>query len=372
MLVPKSDFIGLEGLVHLGAGGETPVLRRHMDAIERFARDKVGGQPTRDHFWEVRERVCTRLAGMMNLQPDDIALIGNASEGIARVISSFPWMPGDNAVTANVEYPSGLYGLARLQKLEVKLRAVQAKNWYLDVDDIIAACDKRTRLVIVSYVSFLTGQRLDLHRLAAGLRRYNAALLVDATHGLGVVPVPGEVCDFVVSSGYKWLLGTHTGILAWNRRSWSQFEPLGVGWRSIDHHLNPEYPHSYHLHDTAARAELGNPNWLDVFILDSAIDYLLQVGIDRISAHALALGGDLRAGLLELGLPVTTPARCEERAGNICFMHPAAEKLARTAAEQGIIVWGSEGRVRSSVHLYVTPDDIATYLSALPDLLKTV
>ncbi|HMA13188.1 MAG TPA: hypothetical protein VKP12_00285, partial [Kiloniellaceae bacterium] len=45
---PKSDFIGLEGKIHLATGGEPPLLVRHRDAFERFARDKAGGY---DGYW---------------------------------------------------------------------------------------------------------------------------------------------------------------------------------------------------------------------------------------------------------------------------------------------------------------------------------
>jgi selenocysteine lyase/cysteine desulfurase len=309
---------------------------------------------------------------MLELHPDDIGLLGSASEGIAQVVSSFSWQPGDVVVTAATEFPSGLYALARLQQLGVELRVVQPRDWYLDVDDLIAACDGRTRLVITSHVSYLTGQRLDLQRLAAGVHGAGAALLVDATHALGVVPVPGRLCDFVVSSCYKWLLGTHMGILAWNRRAWPRFEPMGIGWRSAEPDPDSALPERYLLHPDATRAELGNPNHMDVYVLDSALEYLHAVGLERICAYVLALGRELRAGLADLGLPLITPALAEERAGNICFLHPQAEALARLAAPRGILIWGGDGRVRSSVHLYVTQDDIAAYLAALPGLLAAV
>jgi len=45
-------------------------------------------------------------------------------------------------------------------------------------------------------------------RCAAG-----TLLIVFATHALGVVPIPGELCDLLVCSGYKWSLASHMGIL---------------------------------------------------------------------------------------------------------------------------------------------------------------
>jgi cysteine desulfurase / selenocysteine lyase len=370
MLVPKRDFIGLEGIVHLAAGGETPLLARHLAAFERFAADKASGLAGRERFDQTHARVRAHLARMLGMQPTDIALLGSTSEGIAQVLSALDWHKGDTVVTAENEFPSGLYALARLRALGVELRTVATPSHYLDPDDLIAACDQRTRLVYLSHVSFRTGQRLDLERIAVGVHRAGALLLLDATHALGVVPMRGELCDFVVCSGYKWLLGTHLGILAWNRRRLPGFEPRGVGWRSASDAADPSA--IYQLHADARRAELGNPNYLDVYILESALEYLAAVGQERISVYVLQLGGELRAALIGLGLEVTTPAASDERAGNICFLHPRAEQLARLAAERAIQIWGSDGRVRLSVHLYVTPEDVALLVAALPQLLAEV
>lgn len=366
MIAPKSDFIGLEGVAHLAAGGETPMLHRHLEAAARFAVDKGGGMAGRERFWGVRARVCSRLGAMLSLDPGDIALLGSASQGIGQVISSYDWRPGDSVVVGATEFPSGVFGLARLRALGVDVRVVPARDWYLDVEALIAACDSRTRLVYASHVSYLTGQRLDLERLSAGVHQAGAELLLDATHSLGVVPVPGHLADFVVSSCYKWLLATHMGVLAWNRRARADFVPLGVGWRSGE---ASETPDDYRLHADAARAEVGNPNHLDVYILESALDYLHALGSERVAAHALHWGGVLRAGLVRLGLPVITPEPEDERAGNLCITSAKSDAIAARAAERGILLWGGEGRLRCSVHCYVTPEDIERVLDELPALL---
>lgn len=365
VLAPKSDFIGLEGVAHFAAGGETPVLRRHLEAAARFAQDKGGGMAGRERFWDVRARAAERLAAMLGMHPGDIAMVGSASEGIGQVVSSFEWKPGDSVVVGATEFPSGVFGLARLRALGVEVRVVPARDWYLRVEDLAAACDASTRLVYASHVSYLTGQRLDVARLSEGVRAAGAALLLDATHSLGVVPVPGHLADFVVCSGYKWLLATHMGVLAWNRARRSEFTPLGVGWRSGTAGAEPG---TYTLHSDAARAEAGNPNHLDVYILDSALDYLHGLGLDRVAAHALTLGGKLREGLGRRGLPLITPEAEDERAGNICLAHPDSEAVVARAAERNILLWGGDGRLRLSVHCYVTTEDVERILAVLPEL----
>jgi len=369
MLAPKSDFIGLEGITHLATGGEPPLLKAHREAFEAFARDKSRGFRGYAAHWVVGEEVRGRLAAMTGLAADDFALVGSASTAIASVLSSFNWYAGDNVVTSSLEYASGRYAFARLKGLGVETRLAEPVDWRIDVDGLIAACDQRTRIVYVSQVSYLTGQALDIAALSAALKPRGIALLVDVSHALGVVPVDGRLADFMVSAGYKWLLGTHTGILAWNRARWPDFEPLHIGWSSAAPGPTPD---TYALKESAGRAEAGNPNHLDTYLLRTSLAYLEEISLARIADHAWTLGGELRHALAELGLAVTTPAEPEARAGNICFTHPAAERLMQLAAEDDILIWADTGRVRVSVHLFVDADDIARFLDRLPEYLGNV
>jgi len=92
-----------------------------------------------------------------------------------------------------------------LRERGVEARVLRTRA-HFSLDDLAALVDRRTRLILASQVSYLTGQRLDLARCADIAHGVGGRLAVDATHAAGVVPVPGGACDFVVSSCYKWLL----------------------------------------------------------------------------------------------------------------------------------------------------------------------
>jgi selenocysteine lyase/cysteine desulfurase len=101
-------------------------------------------------------------------------------------------------------------------------------------DEVTAAIDGRTRVIGVSHVSYLTGARHDLAALRAAADAIGARLFVDASHSLGVVPVPASLCDIVVSCAYKWLLGIHgVGVFYVNVERWPDLAPPWVGWHSI-------------------------------------------------------------------------------------------------------------------------------------------
>ncbi len=359
VLFPKDDFIDLGDRVHLASGGQPPLLKIHRNAFEAFARDKSTGMAGYDRHWQVCDEVRSLLSHRINLHAGDIALLGNASEGIARVVSSFDWQHGDNVVVSALDYASGKFSFLQLEETGVEVRLVKSNENFIGSDALIAACDAKTRIVYVSQVNAHTGQKLDLAPLSQALRRRGIALLVDASHALGVVPLDGQLCDFMVSSTYKFLLGSHMGILAWNREAWPQFEPKQVGWHSA---IPGTDPGTYELLPDGRRAELGNANHLEVYILHASLRYLATTSEATLERYIAELSIVLFRGLQAFGLDILTPEDPECRGPNISFRHPNPRMFADLAAREDILLWGDSGRVRASLHGFVSEADIARFL----------
>jgi selenocysteine lyase/cysteine desulfurase len=361
-LIAKSEFIGLDGVTSLVTGGEPPLLQKHRQAFEDYANDKAQGHAGYWKHWAVNEEVRALAAAMLNLQTHNISLIGSASEGISQVVSSIDWRAGDNAVTADVEYASGRFAFAGLQKFGVEARIQKTRRWRVDVRELVAMCDSNTRLVYVSQVGYKTGQLLDLSYLSHALTERGVPLINDVSHALGVTPVDGNHADFTVCAGYKWLLGTQTGIFAWNKTRRPVFEPRGIGWRSW---VAQEPGGEIRPRPDANRVQVGNSNHLDVYLLRESLQTILEVGVDRIRRHVIRLGDRLLEALRELDLYITTPEAPDERAGNICFLHPDPGRLVQLAATENILFWGDEGRIRISIHLFNDESDVDTVIDFL-------
>jgi cysteine desulfurase/selenocysteine lyase len=365
-MLAKSAFVGLENVAHLCTGGEAPWLRSHGEACRRFGELKSGGMAGRDEMFRVYGRAKAGVARMLGVGSERVAFLAHASEGLNQAVASVAWRPGDNAVFADLEYPSSVYPVARLKDAGVEARVVPSREHYVSIDDIAAAVDRRTRLLLVSQVSYLTGQMLDLSECAEIARASGAWLAVDATHALGVAPVDANLCDFVVSACYKWLLATHgVGVFAYDPARVGELRPNVIGWHSIGERGGMADPLAMPLRGDASRLEAGNPSLLGLFVLDSALQTLAPFRTDDVLAHAHALGDALIEGLRSRGRTVITPARREERAGNVCFLEPDGAGLAERLAARGVLVWGSEGRVRVSAHLYDDMGDVERFFVEL-------
>ncbi len=367
-LIAKSEFIGIEQAAHLAAGGEAPMLASHVSAVSRFMFDKGVGMPGRERMFDVVRDVRSGLGKLLGVAPQDIALMLNAGAGLHAAASGFDWRPGDNVVVARSEFPSLIHVWQALHGSPVEVRQV-GNDIVPTVEDYASAVDSRTRAIAVSHVSYLTGARQDLAALRALADKHGARLIVDASHALGVVPVPGELCDVVVSCSYKWLLATHgIGVFYVNSRRWPELAPEAVGWHSVIEEPDWRQRDGYRLKADGQRFEQGNIAFASAYVLNNALARLLQLDAGDVEAHSIELGTILMNGLSRLGLVVTTPASPAARAGNVSFMTPRSEEIEAALRARGILVWGGDGRIRISVHAYNDENDVARALDALADL----
>ena len=365
-LIDKREFVGLDGVAHLCTGGEAPWLSSHTEACARFGALKSASMAGREAMFVIGERARARAARVLGVETAEVAFLAHASEGLNQAVRSVEWRAGDNVVFADLEYPSLIYPAAVLRERGVEPRVVRTRDHYLSLDDLAAQVDRRTRLVLVSQVSYLTGQRLDLARCADIADAVGARLAVDATHAAGVVPVPGGVCDFVVSACYKWLLATHgVGLFGYSARRVGELVPATVGWHSVGHRGGPGDPLAMPWRPDASRLEAGNPSLLGLAVLDNALARLEGLAAEAVERHAVGLGGRLIEGLRSRGFTVLTPEAPAERAGNVCFLADDAAGLAGRLAALRVLVWGGEGRIRVSPHVHCDPDDVERFFEAL-------
>lgn len=365
-LLAKEAFIGIGDCTYLYTGAEAPILHAGRDALMTYASAKSRAAAGREEQLEMERRCRDQIARLLGAGPGDIAMLSSASEAINSIANGIDWQLGDNVVVNDIEYPSVVFPWLKQRPHGVEVRVVHHRGWRVETNDLIAAIDERTRVVAVSHVSFLSGFRHDLRVLSEAAHRVGALFVVDATQSLGVVPVDGKLCDFVVASSYKWMLGTHgAAVLYWNREAVPDFVPASVGWWSVESIFLSDRYRDYHLKSDAERFIVGYPCMPTIYVLEHSVSRLLQVGIDAIEAHVLALGQKLIAGLTDQGWTVMTSAAEHERAGNIAFVASEPEGLAATLAQDDVHVWGGDDRIRISIHLFNDEHDIERLLAAL-------
>src|SRR3546814_2643228 len=132
----------------------------------------------------------------------------------ACALSAIPFATGYSVMVSDLDYAAGRHTMLLLASLGVETRVVKGRGWRIEADDLLAACDGRTRALYVSHLTSLTGQRVDVPALSAALAGSRTLLIVDSSHSLRVVPVDRRLADLTVSSGYNFLCAPHLPILS--------------------------------------------------------------------------------------------------------------------------------------------------------------
>ena len=363
-LFDPRDFLIPEGVTHVCAGGETPCLRGHAAALSRYLHDKSNGMTGRVAQEAQVARARAGIARAWGTDTGSIGFVGNVAEGVSIVSDSIDWRDGDNICVDTNEYPSVVGPFLIRRQPRVALRQAQGTG----PDRFAAQVDERTRVIGVSYVSYLTGERQDLTALRTLADKAGAMLIVDFTQAAGYLPLEAAVADFAFSACYKWLLGI-TGVAAayWNRDRQPAWSPASAGWYSFEpgsRGYDPPPP----LRDDAMRFTRGNPAHGPVYVLADGLDYLARHDVAAIQAHVQTLTTALLERLGELHIPSTTPADPARHGASVCVASPRAADIVDALAARGIYAWNGHGRVRFSFHGYNAMADVDRIAAALKSI----
>jgi selenocysteine lyase/cysteine desulfurase len=360
-LFDPRDFAIAQGITHVCAGGETACLRRHDAALSRYLHDKSSGMAGRIAQEAEIARARAGIARLWGVDVGSVGFVSNVAEGVSIVAESLNWQDDDEILIDADEYPSvaGPFLLRRHPSVTIR----QARG---SEPDRFAACvNDRTRVIGVSYVSYLTGERHDLHALRVLADKVGALLVVDFTQASGYLPIDATVADFAFSACYKWMLGiTGVAVAYWNRACQPGWSPVSAGWHSFAPGARG-YDDPPPLRADALRFTRGNPAHAPIYVLAEALDYLAAYDMRDLQAHAQALTTSMLQGLRKLQLPTLTPSDPARHGASVCVPSEQAQSIVDGMAENGVLAWSGQGRIRFSFHGYNSAPDVDRAIDAL-------
>jgi selenocysteine lyase/cysteine desulfurase len=336
-------------------------------ALAAYYADKSVGSPGRRQLHCEEERTRSAVGRLLGTDSQNIALVSCAGEALNVLANSIDWRPEDEVVISDLEFPSGVLAWLRLRERGVKVRVLPSEEGRISLESFQRAIGEHTRVACVSHVSYKTGTRIPfLRELSCAAHAVGALMVVDATQSLGRLPVAVDGIDFLVASSYKWLLGAHGLSVAYlSPSARDRLVPGVLGWYSITDVFTPDRFEQYTLKPGAGWLMVGMPAFPSIYVLRRSVEFLLEVGVDRIDTELRSLVTALRQGIEELGFALLTPTDPAFASGIVSFAHPDSERIAAALEQRDVIVWAGDGRVRASVHLYNDRSDVERYLKAL-------
>lgn len=209
---------------------------------------------------------------------DHVIFTCNATEALNTAICGLI-RPGDHVVTTDLEHNSVLRPLYRLEREQgVRLSFVPAdKKGRVDYGVFESLITPETRAVVCTHASNLTGNVLDIQRIAAMAHKKGALCVIDASQSAGCLPIDMEKMglDAVCFTGHKGLMGPQgTGGLC--IRPGVEIAPLKVGGTGIQSYSKTQ-PEAYPV-----RLEAGTLNGHGIAGLHAALEFMEATGLETI------------------------------------------------------------------------------------------
>ena len=190
-------------LSHVALAAGDMGLRRKYNPWKMFPAD----------FFTESEATRAVFASMINASADDIAIVPAASYGTAIASANIPLASGQNIVLLDEQFPSNVYPWFE----QAKAASAEIITIARPIDDqwtplILDAINDKTGIVALPHCHWTDGGLIDLVAVGKRCREVGAALVIDATQSLGVLPFDVQAIqpDFMVAATYKWLMGPYT------------------------------------------------------------------------------------------------------------------------------------------------------------------
>lgn len=209
--------------VNFNNGGVSPSPRVVLEAMRRYL--EYSNQAPSFFMWRHLEpeieNVRRRLARSFGADPEEIAITRNASEALEIALFGIHMVPGDEALTTDADYPRMITTLKQRERRDgIKLVQVPIPAVPKSHNELVGAFERgitdRTKLILVSHVSFMNGQIFPVRRIVELGRRRGIPVIVDGAHAFAQFPMKRDDlgCDYYGTSLHKWLLApVGTGML---------------------------------------------------------------------------------------------------------------------------------------------------------------
>ena len=379
----RAETPGCREVLHLNNAGAslmtTGVLEATVGHLRREA--EIGGYEAADAHEAELERVYDAAARLLTCDPDEIAFVENATRAWDMAFYALPFQRGDRILTARSEYASNVIaGLQMAERTGAVVETIPSdETGQVSVDALRAMLDDRVRLIAITHVPTNGGLVNPAAAIGAVAREAGVPYLLDACQSVGQLPVDVRAigCDFLSTTGRKYLRGPRgTGIL-YVRRDW--VERLDPPFLDL-HAARWVAPDRYEVRADARRFENWETNYAGKIGLGVAIDEALAWGMDDIWARVRLLADTLRADLGTIP-GVTVRDLGEVRGGIVTFTHDgvAADAIQTALHAQRINVTtssvastrfdmeerGLDAVVRASVHYYNDEAELSRFTDAV-------
>jgi selenocysteine lyase/cysteine desulfurase len=375
----RKQFNVEDGLTFMNNGTFGPPPRVVMDEHIKIQRE-LSENPRDNYRSEQLRENKTVLGEFFGADPEELAYMRSTTEGMNNFANGIDFREGDEVLMNTHEHPGG-YGAYRSleQHRGIKVNEIEIPIVPESVDQVVElyenAITPRTRVIVVSHITYITGLLTPVKELSEMAHRHGLLISVDGAHPPGMIALDFHDmgCDHYAAAGQKWLLaGTGTGLGYFKLETQDHIHPL----MGADGH---EEDGVWVMHENAGRYEqCGQRHVSSALGMKTAVEFQNMIGKANVEARVQQLAKRLKEGLLEItGVRLQTPMDPAMSAG---LTHFSVGDVPMDNVRQGIMDLGrihirtsSRGDVegcRASTHFYNMPEEVDELLRCVRQIAE--
>ncbi|MDW3684445.1 kynureninase [Cupriavidus sp. CV2] len=382
----RDQFALPQGVIYLdgnslGARPRSAAARAAEVVSEEWGTGLIRSWNTAGWF-ELPQRLGNMLAPLIGAGEDEVVVTDTTSANLFKVLAAALRVqqtrdPKRKVIVSEASnFPTDLYiaqGLADLLQQGYSLHLVNAP------EEIDAAVDADTAVLMLTHVNYKTGEMLDMAGVTEMAHARGALTVWDLAHSAGAVPVAlnASGADYAVGCTYKYLNGgPGSPAFLWVAPSLRDafWQPLSGWWgHAAPFAMEP----GYRPREGVARFLCGTQPIASLAMVECGLDIYAQTDMATLRAKSLMLT-DLFIALVEARcaahpLELVTPRTHARRGSHVSFAHPDGFAVVQALIERGVIGDYREPRIArfGFTPLYTSFTEVWDAVEILRDVLDS-
>jgi len=342
----QKDMPLLDKYIYLNTAAASAMPQPVVDAMTSYIQKQASIGPYlpsfRQETYENIDIVREKSAIFIGAKKEEIAFVPNGSMAINFVSGGLPWEKGDEVIVLDTEMLSNYVPWLALKQQGVHLKVFKTNlNYMVDLEKLEKFITPKTKMIAFAHMSNASGALQPAKEICQLAKKKNILTLINANQTVGLIPIDVRDldCDFLLTSGRKWLRGPEgSGILYVREELIQALTPIMIGWGST----NWDYRNDdYSFVATAKRFEPGCPVIPSILGLGAAIDYANDIGIHAIHQQVKRLTTYLLEQLQSIeGMIIYGPQQVANRLSIIPFNIEgiSPDDVTNYLAQHGVII----------------------------------